>query len=229
MFVAPGYVITVRHGPPASPAARDAARASPAALKSGPAAVVWGDPRRGRRRLHAGRRGDRDARSSGRADVFAGRDGPTERIYELKQEVNDLYRAVHPLLAPLDAMSAGGVRQIDPGLLRYFRDVNDHLRLIHEEILAQRDQLKSALDANVALVSVRQNEISARQNEIVKQLTIVATVFLPLSFVIGFFGQNFGWMVEHIYSLGDFVVFGVGALALSVAALYAWFRRGGFV
>jgi magnesium transporter len=114
---------------------------------------------------------------------------------------------------------------MDPGLLRYFRDVDDHVRRLHEEVVAQRDQLTSALDANVALVSVRQNEIAARQNESTRQLTMVATVFLPLSFVTGFFGQNFGWLVSHIDSLGEFLAFGVGAMALSCVLLLAWFRR----
>ena len=76
---------------------------------------------------------------------------------------------------------------------------------------------------------MRQNEISARQNETVKQLTIVATVFLPLSFVVGFFGMNFGWMVVHIDSLTSFVILAIGSLALSCAALYTWFRQSGFV
>ena len=230
LFLGPGYVIAVRHGDAADlDGARQRLEQRPALLKSGPAAVVWGildavvddyEP--------VVEEIENDIESVEQR-IFAGHADVTERIHELKQEVNTLYRAVHPLLVPLEAMEHGGFAEMDPGLLRYFRDIADHLRRIHDEVLARREQLNSAFGANAALISVRQNAISARQNEIVKRLTIVATVFLPLSFVVGFFGQNFGWMVGHIDSLTAFMALAIGSLALSGAALYTWFRRGGFI
>ncbi len=54
-------------------------------------------------------------------------------------------------------------------------------------------------------------------------------MFLPLTFVTGFFGQNFGWMVRNIDSLAVFLIVGVGGLVVSAAALYAWFARSGLV
>ena len=101
------------------------------------------------------------------------------------------------------------------GLRQYFRDVNDHLKLVNEEVVAQRDLLATILQANMAVVSVAQNEISVRQNETTRQLTLIATIFLPLTFITGFFGQNFGWLVEHISSFWAFAVLGVGAMALA--------------
>ena len=160
--------------------------------------------------------------------IFAEREDVTERIYILKQEVAEIYRAVHPLLEPLRDMEHGAFGRMDPRLLRYFRDIRDHLLRVHEEVVAQREQLGSALDANVSLMSVRQSDIATRQNEIVKQLTIMATVFLPLTFITGFFGQNFGWLVRHVGSLGDFLVLGLGGLAIPCVCLVVWFRRQGF-
>jgi magnesium transporter len=53
-------------------------------------------------------------------------------------------------------------------------------------------------------------------------------VFLPLTFITGFFGQNFGWMVGHIGGWPDFVVLGVGSEVVTVVLLFLWFRRRGW-
>src|SRR5207244_12715740 len=66
---------------------------------------------------------------------------PTERIYFLRREVTDFYRAVHPLLGPLDALERGAHPTVSEPLRQYFRDVNDHLKLVNEEVAAQRDVL----------------------------------------------------------------------------------------
>jgi magnesium transporter len=157
--------------------------------------------------------------------VFSGAAAPTERIYLLRREATDFYRAVHPLLGPLDGMERGGYEQVRPGLRHFFRDVADHLRLVDEEVVAQRDTLAMILQANMAVVSVAQNEISVRQNETARQLTLIATIFLPLTFITGFFGQNFGWLVDHIDSFWEFAVIGVGSLAISAIVLHVGITR----
>jgi magnesium transporter len=157
--------------------------------------------------------------------VFSGAAAPTERIYSLRREASDFYRAVHPLLGPLEAMERGIYAQIGPELRNFFRDVNDHVKLVHEEVVAQRDLLAVILQANMAVVTVQQNEISVRQNETTKQLTIIATIFLPLTFVTGFFGQNFGWLVHHIEPFWAFALYGVGSLVVSAVLLAGYFRR----
>ena len=120
---------------------------------------------------------------------------PTERIYSLRREATDFYRAVHPLLAVVTTIErATEAPQLHP----YVRDVQDHLLLVNEEVSAQRDLLGTVLEANMAVISVEQNKISVRQNSTVEQLTILATVFLPLTFVTGFFGQNFGWLPGNL-------------------------------
>jgi len=58
---------------------------------------------------------------------------------------------------------------------------------------------------------------------------VIATTFLPLTFITGYFGMNFGWMTEHIDSPWDFLVLGIGTLVASSIVLYAWFMRTGMI
>jgi magnesium transporter len=103
----------------------------------------------------------------------------------------------------------------------YFRDVYDHAIRISDQIDSYRDLLIGSRDAYLSVTSNRLNEIS-------KQLTVVATIFLPLSFVVGFFGQNFGWMVRQINSAGDFWLIGGGSMVVSLVILVAWLRRSSY-
>ena len=72
--------------------------------------------------------------------------------------------------------------------------MRDHLLLVNEEVSAQRDLLATILEANMAVITVEQTRVSVRQSATMERLTVLATVFLPLTFVTGFFGQNFGWL-----------------------------------
>jgi magnesium transporter len=103
----------------------------------------------------------------------------------------------------------------------YFRDVYDHAIRISDQIDSYRDLLIGSRDAYLSVTSNRLNEIT-------KQLTVVATIFLPLSFVVGFFGQNFGWMVRNINSAADFWVIGGGSMVLSLLILFVWLRRSSY-
>ena len=84
-------------------------------------------------------------------------------------------------------------------------------------------------DDEVLILEAYMSMVSNRLNDVMKQLTIIATVFLPLSFLTGFFGQNLGFLVNHIGSLTAFLVFGIGTEALAVIALFALFRRRGWL
>jgi magnesium transporter len=93
---------------------------------------------------------------------------------------------------------------------------------ISDQVDSYRDLLSNAMDAYLSMVS-------NRLNEVMKQLTIIATVFLPLSFLTGFFGQNFSWLVSHLGGLPSFLILGIGTEAFAVGALYWLFRRRGWL
>jgi magnesium transporter len=155
------------------------------------------------------------------ATVFSGAAAPTERIYSLRREATDFYRAVHPLLGVVATIERATEA---PELQPYLRDVQDHVVLVNEEVAAQRDLLGTVLEANMAVISVEQTRVSLRQNTTIEQLTVLATVFLPLTFITGFFGQNFGWLVSRIHSLAAFLAFGIGGLLVPLALLLLWLR-----
>ena len=152
--------------------------------------------------------------------VFSQTVAPTERIYFLRREVTNFYRAVHPLLAVVATVE----RNVPDSVLPYLRDVHDHLILVNEEVTAQRDLLATVLEANIAVIPVEQTKVGVQQNTTIEQLTKLSTVFLPLTFVTGFFGQNFGWLVDHIASAQAFLILGIGALVISSVALLISFR-----
>lgn len=147
-----------------------------------------------------------------------------EQITELRRDLVALRRVVTPQ-RDLLARGIDDILEI-PGLeadsRNYFRDVYDHAIRISDQIDSYRDLLAGTRDAYLSVVSNRLNQIT-------KQLTVVATVFLPLSFIVGFFGQNFKWLVLNIDSAGAFWALGIGSLVLSVLGLIVWFRRGSYI
>jgi magnesium transporter len=230
VFLSRRFVITVRQGTASDlHGARLRLEARPEFLREGTGAVLWAildtivD---GYAPVIEGL--EKDVEEVERT-VFSGAAAPTERIYLLRREATDFYRAVHPLLGPLEALERGVYIQVSDELSKFFRDVNDHIKLVNEEVVALRDVLATILQANMAVISNQQNEISVRQNETMKQLTLVATIFLPMTFVTGFFGMNFGWMVGRITAFWTFAVYGVGILLLSAVVIYLWFRRSGHI
>ncbi|MEV6205653.1 CorA family divalent cation transporter [Kitasatospora sp. NPDC051914] len=224
IFLSEHFVITVRQGIASELAgARSRLEHRPELLRTGSASTLWAILDQvvdGYAPVVAEL--DRDIEQI-EATVFSGTVAPTERIYSLRREATDFYRAVHPLLAVVGRRLQSGRSPTE--LLPYFRDVHDHLLLVNEEVAAQRDLLATVLEANIAVISVEQNEINLRQSSTVERLTIIATVFLPLSFVVGFFGQNFGWLVEHISSFTAFIVLTATGILLPCLLLYLWLRR----
>jgi len=93
-----------------------------------------------------------------------------------------------------------------------------------ERIAVQLTRLTEGVDAAADAMA---QLIDLRLNETIYWLTVVATIFLPLTFVTGFFGMNFGWMEDQIRSPEAFVALGIGAPVLGALVVAAWIRRRG--
>jgi magnesium transporter len=93
---------------------------------------------------------------------------------------------------------------------------------VSDLIDSYRDLLTGALDVYLSTVSNRLNVVMER-------LTIVATIFLPLSVLTGFFGMNFAWMVRHVDTFAAFALLGVGGVVVSSLVLLVLFWRAGYL
>ena len=152
-------------------------------------------------------------------------DQQLERLFWLKRQLVAMRKVVTPQ-RDLFARTVDQIAEL-PGLeldeRDYFRDVYDHLIRISDLIDSYRDLLSGATDLYLSTVS-------NRQNDVMKQLTVIATIFLPLSFITGFFGQNFGFMVNRLISHPwTFWVIGIGSMLVTCVGLLVFFRRKGWV
>ncbi len=152
-------------------------------------------------------------------DALIGRPAPQtlRAIQALKREVILLRKSVWPLREMI-----GGLGRSDSPLIRepsviYFRDVYDHAVQVIDTIETYRDMLAGMLDIYLS-------SISNRMNEIMKVLTIIATIFMPLSFLAGVYGMNFKYMPELEWRWGYFALWGL-MIAIVLVMLIAFRRK----
>ena len=151
-------------------------------------------------------------------------DPELQEIFSMKRALVTMRKVIAPQRDLLASITAGAAAF--PGMSdddqRYFRDVYDHLIRISDMVDTYRDLLTGAMDVYLSTVS-------NRLNGVMKQLAIIATVFMPLTFLTGFFGQNLGWMVAHSTGLGHFLVFGLGLELATLAIVLGFFWRRGWL
>jgi magnesium transporter len=223
VFLGRDFVITVRHGEHGGlHSLRQMLEADPERLAHGPSAV-----------LHAvtdqvvdsyllvcdALQADVDAVESA---VFAGqsRSRDAERIYVLKREVLELRRAVTPLTAPLRMLSERPLRLVNAEIREYFRDVEDHLTRVNEQVGSFDELLTTIVHANLARVTVEQNEDMRRIS------AWVAILAVPTA-VAGIYGMNFDHMPETHWQYGYPLV--LLSTLLVCLGLHRGFRRNGWL
>ncbi|HUL27998.1 MAG TPA: magnesium/cobalt transporter CorA [Streptosporangiaceae bacterium] len=151
-------------------------------------------------------------------------DEQLSELFDRKRWLIGVRKVITPQRDMIASLVAG-VNEL-PGMTReierYFRDLYDHLIRISDLVDSYRDLLTDSMDAYLSTVS-------NRLNVVMKQLAVIATIFLPLSFLTGFFGQNFAWMVRRLGGLGQFLVLGLGTELAVVVAMLVMFRRRGWL
>jgi magnesium transporter len=142
-------------------------------------------------------------------------------IFTMKQDAQQFRHAAMPMRDILNPIIRGDIDMFPADVIVYFRDVYDHAIRVIDQLDTLRDLMASALEIHLSVVANRQNEVA-------KQLTIIATIFLPLSFLVGFFGQNFDFLVSHITGPGAFFLLGLGTEVAAVLGLLALFKKRGW-
>jgi magnesium transporter len=147
-----------------------------------------------------------------------------ERTFALKRAVLRVRRTVSPQREVLNKLARDDYAVIDAKDRVYFRDVYDHLVRLYDIIEGIRDLIAGVLDSYLSV-------INNRMNDIMKTLTIITTMFMPISFVAGFFGMNFFQPVEPIASVTRqtslFVI--LALMVITPASMWLWMRRRGWM
>jgi magnesium transporter len=222
VFLGHDYIITVRHGEASELGdVRRALEAQPELLRHGPGAVLHAIVDRVVDDYAPAIDGLGQDIDQVEDEVFSGnRSNPAERIYKLKREVLEFSHAVGPLVDPVDRLARGKYAVIHPEVRTYFRDVNDHLLRAHDQLESYRDLLTSILEANLAQVTVRQNQ------DVRKISAIVAILAVPTA-IAGIYGMNFRHMPELGWEFGyPLVLLLMAAICL---VLYRYFKKVGWL
>jgi magnesium transporter len=140
--------------------------------------------------------------------------GILEAIFRLKRDLTRLRRYASPLREVLQSLTARDFPHIQERTLPYLRDVADHLFRVTETLDSYRDLMSNMLDAHLSQVS---NEM----NRVMQKLSVVATVFLPITFITGVFGMNFA---KQPWLNTDFWFWAFVMLAIAMFT-YWWFHR----
>jgi len=223
VFVGPRYVVTVGHGDsPPYAQVRERAEKSPRLLAKGPGFVLYAIMDFVVDQYFPVVDACEDRLETLEESVFA--DGVTrmvtQDIYDLKRELVALKRAVAPLMEVCNRLVRYDVGLVPDEVRLYFRDVYDHVIRINETVDNLRELLTSALEANLSLVSVRQNEV-------MKQLAAWAAILAVPTAIAGIYGMNFEFMPELHARWGYPLTLAV--IAAISGGLYARFKKAGWL
>jgi len=137
-------------------------------------------------------------------------------IHDLKRELIFLRKSVWPLREVISSLERGESNLFRDSTLIYLRDVYDHIIQIIDTVETFREMASGMLDIYLS-------SVNNRMNEIMKVLTMISTIFIPLSFLVGLYGMNFEYMPELHWKWGYAMVWGI--VLMIVVGMIVYFRR----
>lgn len=140
----------------------------------------------------------------------------TAEIQSLKREVLRVRKAIFPLREVINRIEKIEHKLIHKKTIHFFRDIYDHIVQVSENIDIYREMIWGLMDMYMTT-------ISNKMNEVMKVLTIIATIFIPLTFIAGIYGMNFNNMPELQYKYSYFILWGI-MLILFIGMLF-YFKR----
>lgn len=139
-----------------------------------------------------------------------------QRLHHLKQDLMQLRKSVWPLRDVIGTLERGELPQVSKAIRLYLRDLYDHTVRVIETVESLRDVIGGMLDVYLS-------SVSNRMNEVMKVLTVMSTVFIPVTFLASIYGMNFTNMPELQSKYGYFGL--LGAMAVIAGAMLVYFRR----
>ena len=140
-----------------------------------------------------------------------------EQIHKTRWDLILSRKAVWPVREAVNVLQQGRSPLISEPVGVYLRDVHDHVIQVMDSIQTFRDMLSSTMDVYLS-------SVSNRMNAVMKVLTIIATIFIPLTFIVGVYGMNFKYMPELEWRWGYFAVWGI-MLGLAIFMVVAFKRK----
>lgn len=143
-----------------------------------------------------------------------------EKIYEVRRELLALRRAIWPQRAMINTLIRSSQNHISDDVQIYFRDCYDHVIQVLDIVETYRELASGLMD-------VYMSSVSNKLNEVMKVLTVISTIFIPLTFIVGVYGMNFQYMPELEWRWGYFGCWGI-MITISIVLFMFFWRRGWF-
>jgi magnesium transporter len=138
------------------------------------------------------------------------------KIQTLKKELVFLHKALYPLREAMARLAKDESNFIREDNFRYFSDTNDH-------VIHLIDLLDTYRDLTSGLIDYYTNRQNTKLNEVIRMLTIISTIFIPLTFIVGVYGMNFENFPELEWKYGYFIVWGI--MITIAATMVVYFKR----